>query len=121
MGKHVRAGNAGEEQAAEDLGDLDADPARIFAGEFPELGAGLKVVVVLDEVGGALHEHGPQAAMAAALQRSGGAIGAIALVAARAGGRASGDAVWGVGERDGDPLARRSGGGAAGEDGQEAP
>src|SRR5258707_15299122 len=97
MRKHVPAGDAGEEQATEDLGDLDADPARILAGVFPELGAGLKVVVVLDEVGGALHEHGAQAAMAAALQRTVGAIDAITLIAAGHEAGASGDGVWVVG------------------------
>src|SRR5213593_3287538 len=78
MREQLSAGDDCEGQAAEDLGDLDADPARVFAGAAPLRGAGAEVVVALHQVVGGLHEHGPQPAIAAAAQ---GPVGTIDLVA----------------------------------------
>ena len=111
VSEQLPAGDDGEEQAAEDLGHLDAQPAWIFAGAFPEFGASHEVVVALDEVGGALHEHGTQPAMAATLQ---GAVGAIDLIALVARGHEAGSPGDGIGvevQRDGSQLAGQVGDG----------
>jgi len=60
------------------LADLDADPARVFAGAATLRGAGAKVVITLHQVVGGLHQHGAEAAVAAAAQ---GPVGTIDLVA----------------------------------------
>src|ERR1700680_5037965 len=84
-------GDYGEGESAEALVDLDADPARVFAGTRPALGAGGEVMVGLDEVVGRLHQDGAQATVAASAQRSVGVIDLIALVARGHEGGASGD------------------------------
>src|SRR5437899_12865656 len=94
MREQLSAGDDCEGQAAEDLGDLDADPARVFAGAAPLPGAGAEVVVALDEVVGGLHQDGPQPAVAAAAQ---GPVGTIDLVALVARGQEAGAAGDGVG------------------------
>jgi hypothetical protein len=77
----------GEGQSAEDLGNLDAHPAWVFAGAGPLGGAGLEVVVAMDEVRGRLHQDGAKPTVATATQ---GAVGAIDLVTLIARGKQSG-------------------------------
>src|SRR5437868_6766574 len=81
MREQVLAGDHGEGQPTEHRGDLDADPARVFAGAGPRVGAGAAVVVAMDQVVGGLHEYGAQPAVAAATQRTVGLIDLVALVA----------------------------------------
>ena len=66
MGEELPAGDDGEGQTTEDLGDLDAEPAGIFTEAAPLLGAGAEVMVTVDEVVGSLHQSGADTAMAAA-------------------------------------------------------
>lgn len=85
------ASDEGVGQAAEVLGDLDPNPARVFAGALPGGGLSSEVVVAVDEVVGGLPEHGAETAMAAAAQGAAGAIDPVALVAAGHQTGASGD------------------------------
>ena len=66
MADEFAAGDDDVGESAEHFGDLDAHPARIFAGAAPEIGVGFEVVVAVDEVVGGLQEDGAQASIAAA-------------------------------------------------------
>src|SRR5262245_53542302 len=94
MGKQLAAGDRGKEQAAEVLGDLDANPALVFALGTPALGLGGEVVIAGDEIVGGLDQGGAQAFVGAARQGTVGAIDPVALVT---GGHQAGAAGDGVG------------------------
>src|SRR5712692_852494 len=120
--EQLPAGDQGVGQAAEDLGDLDAQPARVFAGTAPEFGTGVEVVVAVYQVVGGLHEDGAEAAIAAAAQGAAVQIDLVALVARGHKAGATGDGV-GVGvQLDGPELAGEVGDGDdvdAGDDEQQ--
>ena len=52
--KQLPAGDHGEGQARKGLGELDAQPARVFAQAAPLVGAGPEVMVTVGQVGGGL-------------------------------------------------------------------
>src|SRR5690242_20482261 len=83
MGKQLPARHHGVEQAAENLGHLDALPAGVFALMLPVQRLGSEVMVASDEVVGDLHQSRSQAPIGAAAQRTIGTIDAVTLVAGR--------------------------------------
>src|SRR5271166_1704607 len=83
MRKQLVACDHGIGNAAEALGDLDTNPARVLAGLGPLGGADREVMVAGYQTGRNLHEHATQAAIGSAAQWAIGAIHLIALVTAR--------------------------------------